>query len=237
MGALLVDGILLILPFIGAVIVFHQYTKAYYIAANGTIGAQYTAHNTWIESLLWLGYVLIVLCRVGSHNGQTFGKQAAKIRVVRNDGRAVDVKTVLMREGVGKMLPGVLGALSHAMLVIVLIYFLLDYLWPLWERENRALHDLLARTHVVFRDEPVRYFEPPWPAEAVGPGPATSGHPEGRPAGSRRGRALHAPPERLRDPSQRRTTGPTAPRRPESRPGGRSQATRLQTRPPVASRS
>ena len=168
MGALLVDVVLLILPFIGAVIVFHQYTKAYYIAANGTITTQYTAHSTWIESLLWLGYVLIVLCRVGNHNGQSFGKQATKIRVVRNDGRPVDVKTVLMREGVGKLLPGALGALSHAMLVIVLIYFLLDYLWPLWERENRGLHDLLARTHVVFRDEPVRYFEPRWP-DAVQP--------------------------------------------------------------------
>ena len=174
-GALLVDVILLTLPFIGAVIVFHQYTKVYYIAANGTITTQYTAHSIWIESLLWLGYVLIVLCRVGNHNGQTFGKQAAKIRVVRNDGKAVDVKTVLMREGVGKLLPGALGALSHAVLVIVLIYFLLDYLWPLWERENRALHDLLACTHVVFRDEPVRYFEPPWPADEVQPQSGVAG--------------------------------------------------------------
>jgi uncharacterized RDD family membrane protein YckC len=174
-GALLVDGILLALPLLGAVIVFHQYTKAYYFAANGTIATQYTAHNTWIESLLWLGYVLLVLCRVGDHNGQTFGKQAAKIRVVRNDGKAVDVKTVLMREGVGKLLPAALGALSHAVLVIALIYYLLDYLWPLWEREHRALHDLLARTHVVFRDEPVRYFEPPWPADAVQPQPGVVG--------------------------------------------------------------
>ena len=175
MGALLVDVLLLALPLIGAVIVFHQYTKAYYIAANGTIVTQYTAHKTWIESVLWLGYVLIVMSRVGNHNGQTLGKQATKIRVIRDDGKAVGVKTVLMREGVGKLLPGVLGALSHAVLIIVLIYFLLDYLWPLWERENRALHDLLARTHVVFRDEPVRYFEPPWPADAVQPQSGTPG--------------------------------------------------------------
>ncbi len=174
-GALLVDGLLLALPFMGAVIVFHQYTKSYYIAANGTIATQYTAHSTWIESLLWLGYVLIVMCRVGNHNGQTFGKQATKIRVVRNDGKAVDIKTVLVREGVGKMLPGALGALSHVVLAIVLTYFLLDYLWPLWERENRALHDLLARTHVVFRDEPVRDFEAPWPADAAQPQSGVAG--------------------------------------------------------------
>jgi len=174
-GAVLVDGLLLALPLFGAVIVFHQYTKAYFITSNGTIVTQYTAHNTWIESLLWLGYVFIVMCRMGTHNGQTFGKQATKVRVIRDDGNAVDVKTVLVREGLGKVLPGALGALSHALLIIVLIYVVLDYLWPLWERENRALHDLLARTHVVFREEPVRYFEPPWPADAVHPGPGVVG--------------------------------------------------------------
>ena len=25
----------------------------------------------------------------------------------------------------------------------------IDLLWPLWERENRTLHDLLLKTHVV----------------------------------------------------------------------------------------
>jgi uncharacterized RDD family membrane protein YckC len=85
------------------------------------------------------------------------------------------VKTVFVREGIGKLLPGALGALSRPLLIIALIYYLLDYLWPLWERENRALHDLLARTHVVFRDEPVRYFEPPWPAGPPAPGSGVVG--------------------------------------------------------------
>jgi len=169
-GAVLVDGLLLLLPSIGAVIVFHQYTKTYYISANGSIGTQYTSHNPWIETVLWLGYVLIVMCRAGTHNGQTLGKQAAKVRVIRNDGKPVDLKTVVVREGVGKGLPAALGALSPAVAVIALIYYLFDYLWPLWEPEKRALHDLLARTHVVFRDEPVHYFESPQPAGAAKPG-------------------------------------------------------------------
>ena len=28
--------------------------------------------------------------------------------------------------------------------------FLLDSLWPLWDRENRALHDMLALTRVRY---------------------------------------------------------------------------------------
>jgi len=166
-GAVLLDALLLLLPYLGAIIVFHQYQKTYYITTTGGIGTSYTTHNTWIESVLWLGYVFIVLCRSGGHNGQTLGKQGTKIRVVRNDGLPVDPRTVLVREGVGKVLPGVLAALSPVILVLVAIYVLLDYLWPLWERENRALHDLLAHTHVVFRDEPVRYFEPGTPTDAL----------------------------------------------------------------------
>ena len=174
-GALLVDGLLLGLPVFGAVIVFHQYTKAYDVMSNGTIVTQYTAHNTWIESLLWLGYVLVGMCRVGTHNGQTLGKQATKVTVIRDDGNEIDARTVLVREGLGKALPGALAALSHPLLIIVLIYVVLDYLWPLWERENRALHDLLAHTHVVFAQEPVRHFEPLLPADPEAPGPDVVG--------------------------------------------------------------
>lgn len=36
-------------------------------------------------------------------------------------------------------------------LVMVLLYLgtLLNYLWPLWDKENRALHDMAASTRVV----------------------------------------------------------------------------------------
>jgi uncharacterized RDD family membrane protein YckC len=39
----------------------------------------------------------------------------------------------------GAWLPGV-GAVTG-----------IDYLWPLWDRENRAVHDFAARTRVVRR--------------------------------------------------------------------------------------
>jgi hypothetical protein len=33
--------------------------------------------------------------------------------------------------------------------IIPLIPWLLDNLWPLWDDENRALHDMVVKTHVI----------------------------------------------------------------------------------------
>jgi uncharacterized RDD family membrane protein YckC len=76
-------------------------------------------------------------------DGQTLGKMATRIRVVRTDGKRVSFARATWREVVLKtfvvsLLPGVLGVL-----------WLLDDLWPLWDRENRAIHDMLAGTRVV----------------------------------------------------------------------------------------
>ncbi|MGH8734499.1 MAG: hypothetical protein ACREVB_12495, partial [Burkholderiales bacterium] len=51
--------------------------------------------------------------------------------------REVGVKTVL------------LGAIP---LPFTIPAFLADYLWPLWDPENRAIHDMLAGTRVVRSD-------------------------------------------------------------------------------------
>jgi uncharacterized RDD family membrane protein YckC len=82
----------------------------------------------------------IFMRRHGDRNGQTPGKQAMGIRVVRDDGRPVTFATGLLRDFLFKT---VLGGFSGG------LFSLVDYLWPLWERENRALHDLVAGTHVV----------------------------------------------------------------------------------------
>ena len=33
--------------------------------------------------------------------------------------------------------------------IIPVLPWLLDILWPLWDDENRALHDMIVQTHVV----------------------------------------------------------------------------------------
>jgi uncharacterized RDD family membrane protein YckC len=78
------------------------------------------------------------------HNGQTFGKQLVGIRVVRTNGRPVDFATAALREAGIKVL-----ALGIASSIIPIIPFLVDYLWPLFDDENQAVHDIIASTRVV----------------------------------------------------------------------------------------
>lgn len=90
-------------------------------------------------------YAPLLMGRPGPRNGQTLGKQAMGIRVVREDGQPMTVGTGMLRDAFGRQL---LAALSSG------IYALFDYLWPLWDRNRQCLHDKIARTRVV-RIEPV----------------------------------------------------------------------------------
>jgi uncharacterized RDD family membrane protein YckC len=87
--------------------------------------------------------VALALCLLRM-DGQTPGKRAAGIRVVRADGRPLDSQTAFRREvGVKTIL------LSLIALVTLFLGWLLNYLWPLWDREHRAGHDALVGTRVV----------------------------------------------------------------------------------------
>lgn len=81
-------------------------------------------------------------------DGQTLGKFAMGIRVVRTDARPMSLTRAAWREVVIKV--GLFDAISLAPVIGALgtLAVLLDSLWPLWDRENRALHDMLAATRV-----------------------------------------------------------------------------------------
>jgi uncharacterized RDD family membrane protein YckC len=117
--------------------------------ANGTTTSQVHLHNVWLPALVYMLYAVLLLSRRGEHNGQTLGKQRLGLRVIRNDGKPVDIKTALLREGLVKTLPGVLSGISALVALASTFFSLLDYLWPLRDRENRAIHDLVAETHIV----------------------------------------------------------------------------------------
>src|SRR5882672_8253881 len=73
--------------------------------------------------LVTLCYLTILESRQGAHNGQTLGKQATGIRIVRDDGQPMTFGRALLREGVGKYLLA---------LITLYVYLIVDYLWPLW---------------------------------------------------------------------------------------------------------
>ena len=85
-------------------------------------------------------YPSLSMARRGARNGQTWGKQAVGLRVVRTNGEPITFWHGLLRTGIGQQLP---------MAVTFSLYALLDYLWPLRDRANQCLHDKLASTWVV----------------------------------------------------------------------------------------
>jgi uncharacterized RDD family membrane protein YckC len=89
-------------------------------------------------------YAPLLMMRQGPRNGQTLGKQLFGITVVRDNGEQLGFAWSALREVVIKNL-----AVGIASAIIPLIPWLLDNLWPLWDDQNRALHDMAAQTHVV----------------------------------------------------------------------------------------
>jgi uncharacterized RDD family membrane protein YckC len=106
--------------------------------------------DTAAGGLIILGLVLWFLfapaafmARGGEHNGQTPGKQVMGIRVVRDTGEAVSFGFAMLREVVIRQVA------INAIGGFLLLPPLLDVLWPLWDGSRRALHDIMANTHVV----------------------------------------------------------------------------------------
>lgn len=110
LGAALIDGLIL-------------------FAVSLTIGLFVnTVLLTWIISIAYYVYF------IGSR-GQTPGKMAFKIQVVRMDNLPMTYRTALLREVVGKFLSG--------------LVLTLGYLWMIWDKDKQTWHDHLAKTQVI----------------------------------------------------------------------------------------
>jgi uncharacterized RDD family membrane protein YckC len=106
----------------------------------------------WVTGVLgFLAYLVVAFlyapllnAREGAHNGQTWGKQVLGIRVIRDNGERMSFGWAALREIVIKGF-----AVGIASSIIPIIPWFLDFFWPLWDDENRALHDMIVSTHVV----------------------------------------------------------------------------------------
>lgn len=93
--------------------------------------------------VLLIGHLLyspVLLQRTGRHAGQTLGKQALGVRVVRLEGDGpVRFPKALLREVFGRSL-----------LAFIPLYLVADLLLAFLNRPNRrAIHDVIAGTRVV----------------------------------------------------------------------------------------
>lgn len=91
-----------------------------------------------VVALLYLSTVM------AATNGQTLGKMASGCRVVRADGKPVRFWWAAWREaGVKGLILGIAGTVTGG------IAYLVNFLWPLWDKQNRALHDYVVDSRVV----------------------------------------------------------------------------------------
>lgn len=137
-GAALIDGIVMLaLLFLVALPVF----GVGFSDDDGglTIGALAVA--VLLYALIALLYAPVLMSR---WNGATVGKRAVGIRVMRADGAKLGFGDAALREVVFKGL-----VVNIASQLTVGLAFLANFLWPLWDAENRAGHDFMARTRVV----------------------------------------------------------------------------------------
>lgn len=154
-GASVVDGVVISLPAtllaVGVVAILAGPGGGISIDGDGT--GVLVGVLTVILSLIGLAavvfltaliYAPMTMRRQGAHNGQTWGKQLMRIRVIRIGGEPSTFASAAVREVVVKsLLFGVLGG------TLASIPTVLDLLWPLWDDENRALHDMVVDTRVI----------------------------------------------------------------------------------------
>ena len=98
-----------------------------------------------IGTIVGLAYFPPQMVRWG---GQTIGKRALRIRVVRKSGEPITWWVAILREVICKTLTFGL-AIVDVVVPGVQSLGLVDYLWAIGDRQNRALHDMAARTRVV----------------------------------------------------------------------------------------
>jgi uncharacterized RDD family membrane protein YckC len=102
----------------------------------------------WIVSLaVWAFFYVVISLAIA---GRTPGKSLAGLRVVSKDGSVLSV-----RRAIGRTLA----------FPISLIFFGIGFLGIIFQREHKALHDVLARTAVVY-DWGTRTAELPGPLSA-----------------------------------------------------------------------
>jgi uncharacterized RDD family membrane protein YckC len=138
-AAYLIDGLILLVPAVVLTIIVVA------IATGSDTGAIVTGILGFLAYLVVaLIYAPVLMMRDGERNGQTWGKQMLNIRVVRDSGEPMSFGWAALRE------IGVKGlAVTIASSIIPFIPWFLNYFWPLWDDQNRALHDMICSTHVV----------------------------------------------------------------------------------------
>jgi uncharacterized RDD family membrane protein YckC len=143
-GAQLIDGAIIVA---GSLVLFLPVGAALGV---GVLTDSHTGLLAAIVAFIFWGLCIAVVAffyapfMMARTNGKTLGRMAMNIRVVRTSGAPITFGFALVREIVVKIIVFWLaGTFTFG------LAGLLDHLWPLWDEENRALHDFMVNTRVV----------------------------------------------------------------------------------------
>jgi uncharacterized RDD family membrane protein YckC len=139
-GAQLLDALILVIP--SAILI--ALVLGVFLAGSDVGGVITAIIAFLLYIVVALFYAPVLMAREGPRNGQTWGKQILGITVIRDNGEQIELGFGFLREFVVKnLLFGVIGGFFAGIPTLV------DYLWPLWDDENRCLHDMVVSTHVI----------------------------------------------------------------------------------------
>jgi uncharacterized RDD family membrane protein YckC len=146
LGGWLIDAVILAVPIIVLSIAFRH---THVLQLHTMMARQHGVHRrTTISGLALLIGALIALSYAtilyGGPRGQTVGMMAVGVRVVR-DGSLEPL-------GYGRALGRAVAEQvfrATILLLILGVVWLLDMLWPLWDKKRQTLHDKIAGTVVL----------------------------------------------------------------------------------------
>lgn len=108
-------------------------TSIPFLALSSILGSPGVRENRSLAVTLLAGYAFFAIALFAQ--GTTPGKKALGMRVIRENGGKPGLPAMMLREWIGKSISGA--------------FFLLGYLWILFDRERQGWHDKLANTYVV----------------------------------------------------------------------------------------
>ena len=143
-GAALIDGLIIS---VGALLILVLFGSVFSV---GFFDSEETGVVALVVGLM-LSFVAIAIVALlyaplmmDRTNGKTLGRMAMGIRVVRANGQPMTFAWAMLREvAVKALLFGFAGSITFGLANLA------DVLWPLWDDENRALHDFVVDTRTV----------------------------------------------------------------------------------------
>jgi uncharacterized RDD family membrane protein YckC len=144
-GAHLIDGLIIcVLALILLVAITAPFSIGFFV--NDTVGVGAVIVGLIFACLcVFVAALVYAPAMMARTNGRTLGRMATGIRVVRASGEPFTFGFAMLREVAVKWLlfNAIAGSVTFGIALLV------DYLWPLWDEENRALHDYVVNTRTV----------------------------------------------------------------------------------------